>query len=41
MQMRANRAGMFINRNRTPLTAIAAGGAAGGAAGYMAGRKDN
>jgi hypothetical protein len=40
-QFRANQAGMFVNRYRTPLTAVAAGGAAGGAAGYMAGRKDN
>lgn len=40
-QMRANQAGLLVNRYRTPLTAVAAGGAAGGAAGYMAGRKDD
>jgi hypothetical protein len=40
-----NQAGKFVNRNRTPLTALAAGGAAGmaagGTAGYMAGRNGN
>lgn len=38
-QMRANQAGLFVNRYRTPLTAVGAGGAAGAGAGYMAGRK--
>jgi hypothetical protein len=36
MQMRANRAGMFVNRNRGLLTAAGAGGAAGAAAGFGA-----
>jgi hypothetical protein len=38
-QLRANQAGLFVNRYRTPLTAVGAGGAAGAGAGYLAGRK--
>jgi len=38
-QIRANKAGLLVNQYRTPLAAMAAGGAAGAGAGYLAGRK--
>jgi hypothetical protein len=40
MQMRANQAGMFVNRNRNVLTAAGVGAAAGGLTGYGTSRVD-
>lgn len=39
-QVRANRAGQFANKYRTPLIAVGAGGAAGAGAGFAASRVD-